>query len=132
MVLCVYLFALLSMTFILKQGRLYSFKSTMAGTEKCQIFNFFRRIFSEIALKFNAKSLKKCCVLKVLYEFLMLIKCESKHVAIQSDILFEIELCWLMLLFITECKGNTCCLESGWGRLMDMIHSLAETALSSA
>jgi hypothetical protein len=89
-------------------------------------------IFSEIALKFNAKSLKKCCVLKVLYEFLMLIKCESKHVVIKSDILFEIELCWLMLLFVTECKGNTCCLESGWGRLMDMIHSLAETALSSA
>jgi hypothetical protein len=33
-------------------------------------------------------------VLKILYDCLMIIQYESKHVAIQSDILFEIQLCW--------------------------------------
>ena len=63
-----YLFALLLVTFILKQGRvsLYGFKFTTAGTEKCQIFNVFGKIFGEIALKFSANNLKICCVLKVL------------------------------------------------------------------
>jgi len=70
-----YLFALLLVTFISKEGRvcLYGFKFTMAGTEKCQILYIFRKIFGEIALKFNAKNLKNCCVLKVLYEFLTMI-----------------------------------------------------------
>lgn len=39
------------------------------------------------------QTVRNCCVLKGLYELLIMIQSESKHVAIFSDIGFEIELC---------------------------------------
>jgi len=37
---------------------------------------------SEISLKYRAKRLKNYCILKVLYESLMMIQRELKHVAV--------------------------------------------------
>jgi hypothetical protein len=35
-------------------------------------------------------------ILKILYDCLMRIQCESKYVFIQSDIVFEIEFIWIV------------------------------------
>jgi len=51
----------------------------MYATEQCQIF---KKRISDISLQYSAKSLKNCCVLKVLYEGLSMIQYELKHVAV--------------------------------------------------
>jgi len=40
--------------------------------------------------KVQRKDLKNCCDLKVLYECMVTIRCQLKHVATYSDILFQV------------------------------------------
>jgi hypothetical protein len=65
-----------------------------------QIFNIFKKGISEISLKHAARSLKTYSVLKTLYECLVTIHYEMKHVAIECDILMEIELCLMCFILI--------------------------------
>lgn len=47
----------------------------------------------ERSLKYTLRSLKDYCVSKILYEGRIMVEYKSKYIAIQCDILFEIDLC---------------------------------------
>jgi hypothetical protein len=58
-----------------------------------EILTLFKKRIVEFSLKYAASSSSNCCVLKILYECLMMmIQHESKQVAISNDIFPEIEL----------------------------------------
>jgi len=56
-------------------------------------FGTFKKIINEISLEGSAESLKHCRVLQCFYKCLTIIQYDSKHVAVQSDVYLEIELC---------------------------------------
>jgi len=61
--------------------------------DNVEILTLFKKRIIVFSLKYAARSQKNCCVLKILYECLMMFQHESKQVTIQTDILLETELC---------------------------------------
>ena len=68
-----------------------------------EILTFFKKRTSQFSLTYAARSSKTCCLLKILYECLMMmmmIQHESKQAAISNDIFLETELCWTGAVYL--------------------------------
>jgi hypothetical protein len=76
-------------------------------------YYFKKEGISKISLKYSAKGLKYWCVLKVLYEFLMMVQCESKNEAIKWGILCGIRIVfdWCVSFFYFA-RTVQCCMYS--------------------